>query len=127
EESPKCMRSNYFLYSPKLGSLRAHGDLARRIADRPAKVGRAHVHMFGEDPGKHLVRRIPDLVSDLCDRNVRAFEKLAGSLYSQSRQVDSRRHADTLLEHACEMKRRQPRLGCQFVEADVFRKPRPDK
>src|SRR5690606_29278959 len=37
--------------------------------------------------------------------------------------MDTRGHADALLEHACEMERRQPRLCRQFVEADVFRKP----
>src|SRR5690606_41027883 len=47
------------------------------------------------------------------------------SLHPQSRQIDPRRHADALLEHARKMIGREPRFGCQLVEADVLRKPCP--
>src|SRR5690606_17272459 len=90
----------------------------------PTIVGRTHVPVLGEYPGEYLVRRVSDLLSDLCDRKVRPFKEFAGPLHSQSRQVYPWRHADTMLEHAREMKRREPRLGCKFVEADVFGKPR---
>src|SRR5687767_1449489 len=79
-------------------------DGAKRIANGPPIVGRAHAPMLEKYAGEYLIRRVPDLLGDLCNRKIRHLEKLAGFFQSQSRQVDSRRHADALLEHACEMK-----------------------
>lgn len=80
-------------------------DRANRIANCPAIVRRAHVLMLGEYSGEYRIWRIANIKGDLCDRNIRQFEKFAGFLHSQSGQIDPWRHTDTLLEHAGEMKR----------------------
>ena len=82
------------------------------------------MHVLKKYPGEDLVRRVADLKRDLRDRKVRPFEECAGFLHSQPCKVKAGRHPQALLEHAREMEGRELRLGSQFVEADILRKPR---
>src|SRR5690606_17720696 len=76
--------------------------------------------MLVEDPREYLVGRVADLMGNPGNRQIALLEKFTGFLHSQLRQVNPRRNADALFEHAREMERGKLRVRCQLVQADVF-------